>query len=361
MRISRIDGYRAIAVIGVLWVHTWTFFGNPPISIGQINIAGPVSFVGTGVDLFFVISGFCMFLMYFSKQNQFSIPNYLNYLKKRYFRIAPVFYVAILVYSFFAASFNFNQIDWSYNLINASFTRIFFNVSTLYAPHFWSLATEWHFYLILPLIIFLSSKFGFRKMIVFCLTLNLLFRGYFWIEQNDHYNLINYSIFNRLVEFLFGIIVARIYLQKRQEKILNSKLMILAGFIIAFLGRILMSSIFQDRTDIIGYFSRVLNIPILTAGYSLMIINSLNVNSIFSKMLESKFFIFIGKISYSMYLWHWIIAEAISIYIRNNITSNNLNGLLITFFLSFIILIPISKLSYFLFESFYFKRKKINI
>jgi peptidoglycan/LPS O-acetylase OafA/YrhL len=119
-----------------------------------------------------------------------------------------------------------------------------------------------------------------------------------------------------------------------------------------------MSSIFQDRTDIIGYFSRVLNIPILTAGYSLMIINSLNVNSLFSKMLESKFFIFIGKISYSMYLWHWLIAETISIYIYKNITSNNVYGLFITFFLSFIILIPISKMSYFLFESFYFRRKK---
>ena len=358
MRINRIDGYRAIAVIGVLWVHTWTFFGNPPIKIGFLNIAGPISFVGTGVDLFFVISGFCMYLMYFSKQNHFSIDNYFNYLKKRYFRIAPVFYVAIIVYSFCASSFNFNQIDWSYNLINASFTRIFFNVPTLYAPHFWSLATEWHFYLILPLIILFSSKFGFRKMIVFCLTLNLLFRGYFWIEQNDHYNLINYSILNRLVEFLFGIIVARIYLEKRQAKIWNSNLMILVGFIIAFLGRILMSSIFQDRTDIIGYFSRVLNIPILTAGYSLMIINSLNVNSLFSKMLESKFFIFIGKISYSMYLWHWLIAETISIYIYKNITSNNVYGLFITFFLSFIILIPISKMSYFLFESFYFRRKK---
>jgi peptidoglycan/LPS O-acetylase OafA/YrhL len=195
-------------------------------------------------------------------------------------------------------------------------------------------------------------------MIVFCLTLNLLFRGYFWIEQNDQYNLINYSILNRLVEFLFGIIVARIYLEKRQAKIWNSNLMILVGFIIAFFGRILMSSIFQDRTDIIGYFSRVLNIPILTAGYSLMIINSLNVNSLFSKMLESKFFIFIGKISYSMYLWHWLIAETISIYIYKNITSNNVHGLFITFFLSFIILIPISKMSYFLFESFYFRRKK---
>jgi peptidoglycan/LPS O-acetylase OafA/YrhL len=181
-------------------------------------------------------------------------------------------------------------------------------------------------------------------MIVFCLTLNLLFRGYFWIEQNDQYNLINYSILNRLVEFLFGIIIARIYLEKRQAKIWNSNLMILAGFIIAFFGRILMSSIFQDRTDIIGYFSRVLNIPFLTAGYSLMIINSLNVNSLFSKMLESKFFIFIGKISYSMYLWHWLIAETISIYINKNITSNNVYGLLITFFLSFIILIPISKM-----------------
>lgn len=125
MRISKIDGYRTIAVVGVVWTHVWSFFGNPPIIIFGLNIAGLLSFGGTGVDLFFVISGFCMYLMYVSKERQFNFHNYWVYLKKRFIRIAPAFYTAIFAYSLIAANFNLIEIDWKYNLLNASFVRTY--------------------------------------------------------------------------------------------------------------------------------------------------------------------------------------------------------------------------------------------
>ena len=55
-RLKVLDGFRAIAVLGVLWAHIWMFFGNPSFLVFKIDVAKIVSFFGTGVDLFFVLS-----------------------------------------------------------------------------------------------------------------------------------------------------------------------------------------------------------------------------------------------------------------------------------------------------------------
>ncbi len=358
MRIKIIDGYRTIAVLGVLWAHCWMFFGNPKILVAKIDIASFLSFFGTGVDLFFVISGFCMYLMYISKQDRFSLNTYLVYLKKRFLRIAPAFYAAIIVYAFCAANFTFKNIDWKYSLISAGFIRTFFPIDTIFAPHFWSLATEWHFYILLPLIVWLSKFSGFRNMVIITVLFSLIFRFYFLWANIDPFNIINYSIPNRIIEFLSGIVMAKLYLDKSNHWFCNSNFMIIVGFFIALAGRLLMTAYFQDRTDLLGVFSRVLNLPFLSLGYAIIIINSLNTSSYFSNFMGSPIMTFIGKYSYSMYLWHWVIAGLFCTTLSSYFKDNQVLGLFISFAASVLALIPLSMISFHLFESFYFKIKK---
>ena len=63
-RLASIDGWRAIAVLGVFWWHTWIHTGNPSLilSIGShgLNLQRLPVLLGNGVHLFFVISGFCI-------------------------------------------------------------------------------------------------------------------------------------------------------------------------------------------------------------------------------------------------------------------------------------------------------------
>src|SRR5262245_49813726 len=98
-RIAPVDGLRALAVLGVLWWHVWMFSGNPSLSVGRVgavnlDVNRAVSAIGTGVDLFFVISGFCMYLMYAKSQSVFSAQRYAAFIKRRWWRIAPAFYAA---------------------------------------------------------------------------------------------------------------------------------------------------------------------------------------------------------------------------------------------------------------------------
>lgn len=195
-------------------------------------------------------------------------------------------------------------------------------------------------------------------MILICVGLCMIFRIIVWHYYQDSFNIINYSIANRIIEFLMGMLVARMYLQRNQFWFLNANIMLPIGAFLAFGGKILLSTYFHNRIDLLGYLAKVLDLPLLSFGFALLIINSLNKVSWFSQWLESDHMLNLGKISYSMYLWHWIVAEKTAVLVKNSVTTNPLIGLLITFLATFLILIPISKISYTLLESFYFKRRQ---
>ena len=96
-RIQPLDGLRAIAALGVVWVHVWAFYGTPAQNVKGLDLYQVISIVGNGVDFFFVISGFCMYLM--AWKTDFSFSTYGSFLYKRFLRIAPAFYASLLVYA----------------------------------------------------------------------------------------------------------------------------------------------------------------------------------------------------------------------------------------------------------------------
>ena len=355
-RIRSIDGFRTIAVLGVLWAHVWMFMGAPSFVLLHVDIAKIISFFGTGVDLFFVISGFCMYLMYVSRSTDLTAFSYFSYLKKRWLRIAPAYYFAVLIYALVACNFSLNFFDSGELIKRWLFIKTFFK-GTVYGPHFWSLCTEWHFYIFLPLIVFLISKAGMRWSIVIIVSSCLLYRSIAWRANDDPFNFINYSITNRLIEFVMGIICAWLYMKKIRRWYLSGIIGLLAGVVIAFTGRWLMTDSLVNHTGWIGWGARIINLPLLSLGYALVILNVLNRGSLFKRLLESKLFQRIGKYSYSMYLWHWIFAETISVYLLKAGYFKGFLGVNIIFIITCLIIYPVSYLSYRIFESFYFKNR----
>ncbi|MBP6793492.1 MAG: acyltransferase [Saprospiraceae bacterium] len=353
-RISQIDGFRAIAVLGVLWAHIWMFWGNPAFVVMQHDISMLFSFWGIGVDLFFIISGFCMYLVLYSKSERVPATYYFQFVKKRFLRIAPAFYAALIVYCLFEA-FIEKKFAWKYFISNICFVNTWTEIKGS-GPHFWSLNTEWHFYLLLP---FLMPILIRNKDILYIFISCILFRAFIWYKVEINSNFWNYFVLNRLVEFLCGVFLCKIYKARQKLLSMNSEAFIVLGFLLALIGRILMSSKFHLRTDLIGHLARTLDLPILCIGFAIVILYSLDdEKNRFNKFISNKIFLFIGKYSYSMYLWHWLIAVKMTSVIKSY-PINSFIGVNITFIISTIILVPISVLSYTIFEEFYFKLKTI--
>ena len=211
-RIAPLDGLRAFAVIGVMWAHTSMFFSGLPWRIGPVNIHLLFSFGGIGVDLFFVISGFCMYLMYQKSSGKFNTKIYGQFILKRWRRIAPAFYVVV---SFECLMILVNR---GYFPINSYLTHLFF-VNTFSSEHvlsppYWSLSTEWQFYIILPLL-FIKDINGSRKVfrIIALMMICLLFRIYVYYqhaaEMHAGLTIEADKIWYRFIEFGWGMLAAK--------------------------------------------------------------------------------------------------------------------------------------------------------
>src|SRR6185312_15058139 len=168
-----------------MWKHLLGFYENVPLMVGKININKAISIAGNGVDLFFVISGFCMYLMYVAKAGSFKLNEYGNFLKKRFMRIAPAFYVLIAV-EVIRHMVQYGNFPTETFLYHVFFISIFLPVHNDFAPHYWSLATEWHFYLVLPfLFIGIKNRKHIIRRILAMIVICIIFRLFLYYDHRS--------------------------------------------------------------------------------------------------------------------------------------------------------------------------------
>lgn len=351
-RIKCIDGWRAIAALGVLFTHVLGTLNHPKLIIFSIDIFKVLNIWGSGVHLFFVISGFCFFLV-MDKNKDYTIMGTLKFWKKRWLRIAPAYYFACLVYGLLAYG------HFSKDLILSLFANFIFIETyipgTEIAAIFWSLSVEWLFYLILPFVFIVIRKYSFILVILIIMLLGLMlnclhFLGFLYPGNFSWY----YTFFANFEHFGWGILLGYIY---KKEFLVESFLSKLTGFwlglIIAYIGKIFFYSNFLKSTGHQSFLFESLGPLIMTFGFSMMMLSSLRHPSI-NKILANRVLVFIGRVSYSFYLWHVLIIQICYSYFRLFIPDTPM-GILILTTLCLIFLIPTSFISYNIFESFYFK------
>lgn len=102
--LTQLDGFRALAVLFVLTVHVWVHAGAPQYLLTVpgiryvINFSGLIAYMGVGVDLFFVLSGFLL-AQHWMRADYLGAPqpSLKRYFKQRIFRIVPAYYVCIFL------------------------------------------------------------------------------------------------------------------------------------------------------------------------------------------------------------------------------------------------------------------------
>jgi len=130
----------------------------------RLDLQRAVSLIGTGVDLFFVISGFCMYLLYIHKQKEWAWSGYIVFIKRRWLRLSPGLYTAAVVCAM-GGWLAGRPFPWRDLLAHFGFLHtVLPGTGTLAAP-LWSLATEWHFYLLLPLVLWGCVRWGFPPVL----------------------------------------------------------------------------------------------------------------------------------------------------------------------------------------------------
>lgn len=345
-----IDGLRAIAVISVIIYH-----------LNENWLSGGF----LGVDIFFVISGFLItgIIITEIQQNSFSLKQFYT---RRIKRIYPAFITVMALVSFIASVIfiynDFNKLRKTIELAIAflsnfylGLTQGYFDLSANENPvlHIWSLAVEEQYYLIFPLILILAYK-KFREIkVLFIITLILFFilLATSFIPANFYKEVLHqpniYYLSNlRFPELLVGSLLA-IY-HNLSNKVQLSKQV---NNILAILSTLLLFSCLFLMNNNIAYIPGIT--LILPCIFTALIIHTTSQNNIVKLCLSNKAIVFIGKISYSLYLYHWIFI-AFAYYITGEKQINNQSIAIVI-----VLTIIFSVLSYYLIEQ-PIRKSKLN-
>ncbi|SER31399.1 acyltransferase family protein [Pedobacter rhizosphaerae] len=348
-RIIALDGFRALAAIGVLYIHCWSSFGNPQINLFGIDFSKILAIGGNGVDLFFVISGFIMYTNYGTKS--FSVKKFLI---KRWVRLSPAFYVASVLYILMAYLKNKD-----FPIVESAFTSIFYlnNILSKYnsAGLFWTLSLEWQYYLLFPIFTFFQNLKNFR-------TAFLLFSGIFIIIPlivtfflPSSTSLFTDQIIFRFFEFAFGMLAGRLFMNDQKQKNINM-LLIFPLLFIVYAGRFLISKNILDLFLTYGSVFKWLGFSIMGLGFAAILYWGLHQKWL-SNFFKFTGLAYLGKLSYSFYLWHGLAIIFIAQYFASY-PSYPIVQVFSTFTTSLLILFPISFISYHYLEKPFLRSKK---
>ncbi len=315
-RVEFLDFLRGIAIFLVFLSHT-----HHLINIDFIHQFG--NLFSRGVQLFYLVSGFTIYMIYI---NKIKSSNELNkYLIKRFFRIMPLLFILIPIYYItFGLSLKYESTlpDWYH--IASHYTLLFGfhqeTMSSIIAPA-WSIYDEFLFYIILGLILYKSNiKLYNTKIIFFLFSISIAT----FVIANLFYS--NDMLFKT---YLFFSPFIQMYILFVGGGILMLKNVIKISSVYFYLSLIILVSysLFLNSTTLSVYLTVFL--------FSIIILylsqNHVNYN---------KFFLFLGKISFSFYLIHYGI---IKIFENNNLFELN-NYLAVV--IIFVITIVISSLAY---------------
>ncbi|GAA6210556.1 hypothetical protein NBRC116602_02960 [Hyphomicrobiales bacterium 4NK60-0047b] len=324
-----IDGIRAISVISVVIYHAFPNYM-------------PGGFVG--VDLFFVISGFLITTIILSEQQKGNF-NFINFYSRRIKRIFPAL-ITVLTISFIGGYFlllpNEFKLLGKHIAGGAGFVSNlvlwnesgYFDVEAVSKPllHLWSLGIEEQFYIIFPVILWIAASRNYHvfKLIIFLTLLSFLVN----IALHKSEPISNfYSPISRFWELLIGSVLAYMLLfekksihQQRSKidaYIQNSNLKIINFFTTIGIQN-LVSAVGLIFIFIALFFASGRRFPgtwalLPTIGAFLVILAGkeswLNKN-----FLSNSVLVYVGLISFPLYLWHWVLLSYVFIITGNAVS-----------------------------------------
>lgn len=330
---AEIDGLRALSIILVIVFHI-----------------APGTFGGgyIGVDIFFVISGFLITIVLLEDREISISKKLLYFYKRRIKRILPplvfMIFITLLAGYFLLTKNEFYSLAkhslysgfFSNNILLANEIG-YFDTEGIYKPflHLWSLSIEEQFYLLFPFIIILLTKY-FYKSIALC-TILFLWMASFIFSFSDAFsdNGKYYNTGIRSFELLFGAILGfvKIYYPTTNKYFSNHPLI---STVFVFLSIILISFVYFVKFEVEAPLQITMVLSVLFTGSGLLLFQSEHqvreggIHKIFSHRLV----VFVGLISFSLYLTHYPILSFLNIINPSTTPSSEIISVLISFIAS---------------------------
>ncbi len=267
------------------------------------------------VDFFFILSGFIIAYKYQALfQNSFSLSDYRSFMVKRIARVFPLHAFVMLCYLFIPLAFFITQrsIDSSVYRFDTFFVKFFLVDLWLLGNDYWdawnipswTISGELFAYLIFPLlavIVCIHKKLKYLIFMVAVVSIATLYE--IFDSRSLGGNISHLGLFRCLLEFLCGICIYNIFMSIRDRA--KQEICHVVFWLVAVLLGLLMYFFTENH-----FF-----VPLLFSALLLML---LNFRSWLHKILENKYLVILGDISYSVYLNHMLVLTLYTMIIINN-------------------------------------------
>lgn len=336
-----LDHLRALAILLVVGIHYQLFFPHPSWTKWFMQIGW------TGVDLFFVLSGFLISSQLFTELKKEKRISLKTFFIKRFFRILPIYFFVVAIYFLFPFLREKEALPplWKFLTFTQNFGLDAKHFGTF--SHAWSLCVEEHFYLLFPLtLIFLQSKNIFAKsywILIILPIFGIVFRIYLWnvyYPSNANINSslwywtehIYYPTYNRLDGLLVGVAIAALYkfapkLWDKVSKFGNHSIMV---------GIALLTIIYFYFSDLGSHSTTIWGFTLLAIAYGFLALGAISPSS-FLYHWNSRVATLMATLSYGIYLTHKIVIHVTQGLLTKLGIDGNSNLMLLACFVACII------------------------
>lgn len=350
-----LNGIRAIAALAVVFAHTnhaSADFGLPFQLLNTIKSGQPAPYKLAiyGVTMFFSLSGFLISYLLCKERETVKIDIKKFYIR-RALRIWPLYYTYLLVAIVTLLCFKipFDAYTSIYYVFFAANIPYILGTSYYLLIHFWSLGVEEQFYLIWPW--FFKIKIEKLQFLTAALiSIIIIIKCSIYIT-NPSSMLITVIDVIRVHCMMIGGLGAMLFYQKKVLflKLITNKLVQLTCWIVMLLVAVNEYHI-----------ASIVDNEILAVVTCIIVIGQATGKGLIN--LENRFFDFLGRISYGIYVIHPLVIFFLS-KLLFKITTNDIVNFILIYSAVYLVTILISYLSYNYFESIFLKikRKKFTV
>jgi len=320
-----IDALRGFAILAVIMVHSSLWIHPTSNLLNKISLQG-----AQGVQLFFIASALTLFLSMNGRKNIEAHPT-INFFIRRFFRIAPLFYLAIIVYTLYdGKSFYYwapNGLKWWYIALTALFMHGW-HLETINSvvPGGWSIAIEMTFYLIVPYLfgklknISSTLLFLFSALItskILSVLIIQIISPHYKVSQQYLVDAFLYSwFFSQLPIFILGILLYQVVIKfpEKDKQIALPLLLISFLLFYSFLGANTFSNLLPNH---------------FLYGIAFFLF-SLSLHFYPQIFFVNRMTIFIGRLSFSIYVAHFLVLKIVGPFLTSRLaTQGNIEFLTI--------------------------------
>jgi peptidoglycan/LPS O-acetylase OafA/YrhL len=312
-RIGAVNGFRGLAIVMVVVFHLFVpFTSSTPSFPGELDPNGLFAIIVKhgflGVNIFFVLSGFVLYLPYRTKKRAINrLADFPDFYRHRAARLLPLYYIVVLVTVALHAKSSAGSHAW-YMELGGLLSTLF-----VFAPHgfmppsnpvLWSVGVEIWFSLLFPLLVMLITRWGLERLVLLSVVVCSAFAvagNLIVVDRVGVFRPFVGGISGSCYQFIFGMLVCDLYVKSRDS--ISLKRFYSRGLLPGLM--LMIAAIYLKDNG--PWIVRVLYATMFCAGFSMVLLAVLSGAWSANRVLEAWACQVLGCMCYSIYAWHSII------------------------------------------------------